>query len=109
MLIYLLDLTLTRIIRENNYTRKRTRTRHYPETRYRKPINLKNIMKAFYTETDKYSLNKIISIDETSIYAQMVSSYSRCKLGKRCVKKTKDNKPKRQERRTKEILIHAGR
>ena len=41
---------------------------------------------------DKYTLNNIISIDETSIYAQMVSSYSRCKLGKRCVKKTKDNK-----------------
>jgi len=46
------------------------------------------MMNKFYTETDKYSLNKIISIDETSIYAQMVSSYSRCKLGKRCVKKT---------------------
>ena len=83
---------LTRVIRENNYTRKRTRIRHYPETRYRKPINLKNMMNKFYTETGKYSLNKIISIDETSIYAQMVSSYSRCKLGKRCVKKTKDNK-----------------
>ena len=26
-------------------------------------------------------LNNTISIDETSIYAQMVSSYSRCKLG----------------------------
>ena len=83
---------LTRVVRENNYTRKRTRIRHYPETRYRKPINLKTMMKTFYKETDKYSLNKIISIDETSIYAQMVSSYSRCKLGKRCVKKTKDNK-----------------
>lgn len=83
---------LTRVVRENNYTRKRTRIRHYPETRYRKPINLKTMMKTFYKETDKYFLNKIISIDETSIYAQMVSSYSRCKLGKRCVKKTKDNK-----------------
>ena len=26
---------LTRVVRENNYTRKRTRIRHYPETRYR--------------------------------------------------------------------------
>ena len=65
---------LTRVIRENNYTRKRTKTRHYPETRYRKPINLKNMMKIFYKETDKYSLDKIISINETSIYSQMVSS-----------------------------------
>ena len=83
---------LTRIIRDNNYTRKRTRVRHYPETRYRKPIDLKNMMKTFFENTDKFSLSKIISIDETSIYANMVSSYSRCKLGSRCVKRTKDNK-----------------
>lgn len=50
------------------------------------------MMKLFYEETDKYFLKKIISIDETSVYAEMVSTYSRCKLGKRCVKKTKDNK-----------------
>jgi transposase len=47
---------------------------------------------SFYKITDKFSINKIISIDETSIYAQMPSSYSRCKLGKRCVLKTKNNK-----------------
>ena len=80
---------LTRVVRENNYTRKRTRIRHYPESRYRKPINLKTMMNSFYNKVDNYTLNNIISIDETSIYAQMVSSYSRCKLGKRCVKKTK--------------------
>ena len=38
---------LTRVVRENNYTRKRTRIRHYPETRYRKPINLKIMMNSF--------------------------------------------------------------
>ena len=37
-------------------------------------------------------MTKIISIDETSIYAEMASNYSRCNLGKRCVKKTTDNR-----------------
>lgn len=32
---------LAKVIRDNNITRKRTRQRHYHETRYRKPINLK--------------------------------------------------------------------
>ena len=39
---------LTRIICDNNHTRKRTRVRHYPETRYGKPIDLKNMMKTFF-------------------------------------------------------------
>ena len=80
---------LARVIRDNNITRKRTTRRHYPETRYGKPIDLKKELKKFYLVVDKYSLNKIISIDETSVYAQMPSNYSRCNLGQRCVLKTK--------------------
>lgn len=83
---------LSRVIRDNNITRKRTTRRHYPETRYNKKINYKNELKSFYKVTDEYSINKIICIDETSIYAQMPSGYSRCKLGQRCVLKTKNNK-----------------
>lgn len=49
-------------------------------------------MKLFFSKVDKYSINKIISIDETSIHAGMTHSYSRCELGKRCVKKTDDNR-----------------
>lgn len=83
---------LSRVIRDNNITRKRTTTRHYPETRYNKKINLKKELKSFYQKVDKFSLSKIISIDETSIHAEMTASYSRCDLGKRCVKKTSNNK-----------------
>ena len=83
---------LSRVIRDNNLTRKRTRIRHYPETRYNKPIDFKKEMKTFYEKVDKFSIHKIISIDETSIHADMTASYSRCELGRRCVKKTKDNK-----------------
>ena len=39
---------LRRVIRDNNITRKRTRIRHYPETRYNKPINLNEMMNEFY-------------------------------------------------------------
>jgi len=83
---------LSRVIRDNNITRKRTTTRHYPETRYNKKINFKEEMKSFYQKVDKFSLSKIISVDETSIHAEITASYSRCDLGKRCVKKTSNNK-----------------
>ena len=80
------------VIRDNNITRKRTRQRHYPITRYGKPIYYKKEMNIFYHCVDKYSINKIMCIDETSINAQMPFNYSRCELGERCVSKTKDNK-----------------
>ena len=60
---------LSDVIRDNNITRKRTRQRHCPITRYGKPIDYKKEMKSFYTITDKYSIHKIISIDETSVNA----------------------------------------
>lgn len=53
---------LAKVIRDNNITRKRTRQRHYPEKRYRKPIDLKKELKEFYTITDSFSLNKLISL-----------------------------------------------
>jgi len=45
----------------------------------------------FYTEINKYSLDKIISIDETSIKPYAMKEYSRCEIGQRCVVKTDDN------------------
>ena len=58
---------LGQVIRDNNKTRKRTRHKHYPETRYGKPTDKKKELEAFYKEVSKYSLNKIICLDETSI------------------------------------------
>ena len=48
-------------------------------------------MNAFYKEISKYSLNKIISLDETSISPALIIEYSKCSLGKRCIVKTDDN------------------
>ena len=39
---------LVEVIRDNNFTRKRTKTRHYSETRYNKPINFVKELDAFY-------------------------------------------------------------
>jgi len=83
---------LGQIIRDNNITRKRTTIRHYPELRYGKLIDLKNELKIFYKNVNKFKLKDIICIDETSVYARIKNSYSRCDLGKRCIIKTNDNK-----------------
>jgi hypothetical protein len=88
------DLTyqhLGQVLRDNNITRKRTRREHYPRERYGKPTDLKTELKNFYKEVTKYSLNKIISLDETSLRPAMIMEYSKCPLGKRCVIKTDDN------------------
>ena len=82
---------LGKVIRDNNKTRKRTRHKHFPKTRYKKPIDQKTELDKFYKEINKYSLNKIISIDETSIKPSMIKEYSRCDLGQRCIVKTDDN------------------
>ena len=82
---------LGQVIRDNNITRKRTRHEHYPKERYGKPTDIKKELKAFYKEISKYSLNKIISLDETSISPALIMEYSMCSLGKRCVVKTDDN------------------
>ena len=82
---------LGQAIRDNNITRKRTRHEHYPKERYGKPTDIKKDLKAFYKEISKYSLNKIISLDETSISPALIIEYSKYSLGKRCVIKTDDN------------------
>ena len=81
---------LGQVIRDNNITRKRTRHEHYPKERYGKPTDIKKELKAFYKEVSKYSLDKIISLDETSISPAMYLPCSKCALGKRCIIKTDD-------------------
>jgi transposase InsO family protein len=82
---------LGQVIRDSNITRKRTRHEHYPKERYGKPTDIKKELKTFYKEVSKYSLDKIICLDETSIQPSLLPVYSKCPLGKRCVVKTDDN------------------
>ena len=83
---------LGEVLRDLNKTRKRTRRKHFPAERFRKPIDFKTEMGKFFAVVDKYALDKIICIDETSIAFYLSPEYSRCHLGKRCILKTTDNK-----------------
>jgi hypothetical protein len=59
--------------------------------KYGNPTDKKKELEQFYKEVNKYPINKIISLDETSIKPAMIMEYSRCSLGKRCVQKTDDS------------------
>lgn len=76
------------IMRYNNRTRKRTRHEHYPSERRNIPTDKEEEMRVFYSIVKKYPMDKIISLDETSVGALLMQSYSRCFIGKRCVVKT---------------------
>jgi transposase InsO family protein len=90
-----IDITpqhLGSVVRDNNLTRKRTRHGHFPETRYRQPVSKSVELKKFYDVTDAHPINKIISIDETSLAPFMFHAYSRCNIGSRCIQTTSNNK-----------------
>ena len=82
---------LGKVIRDNNFTRKRTKYKHYPKIRHKNLTNLKEDLRHFYNEVRKYPINKIICLDETAIQPTMVKEYSRCYLGKRCIVRSDDN------------------
>ncbi len=70
---------------------KKTRHEHFPKTRYNNPIDKKKELEKFYKKIKKCKLNKIISLDETSISPVMIAEYSRCQIGHRCIIKTDDS------------------
>ena len=83
-----LDITrqhLGRVIRSNNRTRKLTRHQHYPNERRKQLTDKNKEMEAFYNEVHKYSMDKIICLDETSVGSHLKPPYSRCYIGKRCI------------------------
>ena len=85
------DLTkmqIYRVVRDNNITLKQTKVRHEPKTRYAKPININRQIKEFYKTINKYKLDDIISIDETSLNAYEIRKHCYETIGKRCIVKT---------------------
>lgn len=79
------------VLRNNNQTRKRTRHKHFPAKRRNIPTNQAKEMSDFYNTVKQYPLDKIITLDETSVGAGLMPNYSRCYIGKRCLLKTDDN------------------
>ena len=87
------DLTLSRVhlgrvVRDINITLKQTRLLHFPKTRYKKPIVIKNQIKEFYSKVKQYNLYDIICIDKTSLNSFMIRRKCYEELGKRCIVKT---------------------
>ena len=82
---------LNEVIRANSISRKRTRIKHFPETRFGKKISKKVEMEKLFDKIKKYRINDIVSIDETSIKPGMMKEYCREVKGKRCYVRTTDN------------------
>ena len=85
------DLTTTqvfRVINDNNINLKLTRIRHEPTKRFGKDIDINSKIKEFYEEVNKYKIEDIICIDETSIKSLQKRNHCYSNKGKRCVIKT---------------------
>ena len=83
--IRLTDKTIYNILHRNKITRKRLRSRYYPENREGQE---KMDLETFYNRLKKYDYKKTICLDETSIYLNMSHSYGRSKSGTRVIKRT---------------------
>ena len=83
--IHLTDKTIYNILHRNKITRKRLRSKYYPEKREGQE---KMDLETFYNELKKYDYKKTICLDETSIYLNMTHSYGRSKSGTRVIKRT---------------------
>lgn len=83
--VKLSDGSIFNILKKNKITRKRLRSKYYPEKREGQE---KEDLKEFYKKLKKHNYKKTISIDETSIYLNMTLPYGRSKSGTRAVKKT---------------------
>ena len=83
--IHLSDKSIYNILYKYKLTRKRLRSKYYPEKREGQE---KQDLDNFYKNLEKYNYKKTICLDETSIYLNMTLSYGRSKSGTRVIKKT---------------------
>jgi transposase len=79
---------LNRVVNDNNITLKITRIRHEPTHRWGKEIDINEKLDEFYKEIQKYNLDDVICIDETSIKSLQKRNHCYSQRGKRCVIKT---------------------
>ena len=83
--VNLTDRSIYTILHNNKITRKRLRSKYYPEKREGQE---KQDLAEFYKKLEKYDYTKTICLDETSIYLNMTLSYGRSRSGTRVIKKT---------------------
>jgi putative transposase len=79
------DKSIYNILHKHKITRKRVRSKYYPE---KKEGQEKQDLHTFYNKLKKYDYTKTICLDETSIPLNMTLSYGRSRSGTRVIKKT---------------------
>jgi len=83
--VELSDSSIHNILSNHSITRKRVRSKYYPE----KVVGQEQAdIAEFYKKLNKFKYNKTICLDETSIYLNMILPYGRSKSGTRVIKKT---------------------
>ena len=83
--VSLSDKSIYNILHKNKISRKRVRSKYYPEKREGQE---KQDLEDFYKKLEKYDYTKTICLDETSIPLNMTLSYGRSRKGTRVIKKT---------------------
>ena len=83
--VNLTDRSIYTILHKNKITRKRLRSKYYPEKREGQE---KQDLSEFYKKLENYDYKKTICLDETSIYLNMTHAYGRSRSGTRVIKKT---------------------
>jgi len=77
--------TIYRILHKNDITRKRLVKKYFPAKRE----NIeKDLLKSFYNNVKKYNYKKVICLDETALYINMLPHYGRSKSGTQAIRKT---------------------
>ena len=83
--IVLSQMTINNVLKQNKITRKRRKLRYFPPDQ---KISKAQELKQFYKNLDKIDKKKLISLDETAIYINMMPIYGRAKSGKRLIVET---------------------
>ena len=83
--VHLTDRSIYTILHKHKITRKRLRSKYYPEKREGQE---KQDLAEFYKKLENYDYKKTICLDETSIYLNMTQAYGRSRSGTRVIKKT---------------------
>ena len=83
--VHLTDMSIYNILHKHNLTRKRLRSKYYPE---KKEGQEKEDLEECYKKLKNFDYKRTICLDETSIYLNMTLTYGRSKSGTRVIKKT---------------------
>ena len=83
--VHLTDMSIYNILHKHKLTRKRLRSKYYPE---KKEGQEKEDLETFYKKLNDFDYKRTICLDETSIYLNMTLTYGRSKSGTRVIKKT---------------------